>query len=68
MADGQRPLPGGWNRVHLIVDDLDRDVAALAAAGVRFRHEVVTGPGGAQDLAVEPSGNVIELFQPAATR
>jgi catechol 2,3-dioxygenase-like lactoylglutathione lyase family enzyme len=66
MTDGERPCPGGWNRIHLIVDDLDREVARLADEGVRFRNEVVNGPGGAQVLAVDPSGNLIELFQPAA--
>lgn len=67
MADGERPGPGGWNRIHLIVDDLDAEVARLAAEGVSFRNEVVTGPGGAQALAIDPSGNLVELFQPAAT-
>ncbi len=66
MTDGERPGPGGWNRIHLIVDDLDSQVARLTAEGVQFRNEVVTGPGGAQALAVDPSGNLIELFQPAA--
>jgi catechol 2,3-dioxygenase-like lactoylglutathione lyase family enzyme len=66
MTDGTQPRPGGWNRIHFIVDDLDSQVAALAAAGVSFRNEVVTGPGGAQVLACDPSGNLIELFQPAA--
>jgi catechol 2,3-dioxygenase-like lactoylglutathione lyase family enzyme len=66
MADGERPGPGGWNRIHLIVDDLDREVARLTEEGVRFRNEVVTGPGGAQILAVDPAGNFIELFQPGA--
>ena len=66
MPDGTKPGPGGWNRIHLIVDDLDREVARLTEEGVRFRNEVVTGPGGAQVLAVDPSGNLIELFQPAA--
>ena len=66
MTDGERPGPGGWNRIHLIVDDLDREIARLTEAGVRFRNEVVTGPGGAQVLAIDPSGNFIELFQPAA--
>lgn len=65
MTDGERPGPGGWNRIHLIVEDLDRETARLAAEGVRFRNEVVRGPGGAQVLAVDPSGNLIELFQPA---
>ncbi|MDQ3176425.1 MAG: VOC family protein [Actinomycetota bacterium] len=66
MTDGERPGPGGWNRIHLIVDDLDSEIARLTAEGVRFRNEVVTGPGGAQVLAVDPSGNLVELFQPAA--
>jgi catechol 2,3-dioxygenase-like lactoylglutathione lyase family enzyme len=66
MADGERPGPGGWNRIHLIVDDLEGEIARLTAEGVPFRNEVVTGPGGAQVLAVDPSGNLIELFQPAA--
>jgi catechol 2,3-dioxygenase-like lactoylglutathione lyase family enzyme len=65
MSDGERPGPGGWNRIHFIVDDLDREIARLTAAGVAFRNEVVTGPGGAQVLACDPSGNFIELFQPA---
>ena len=64
MTDGERPGPGGWNRIHLIVDDLEREVARLTEEGVRFRNEVVTGPGGAQVLAVDPSGNLVELFQP----
>jgi catechol 2,3-dioxygenase-like lactoylglutathione lyase family enzyme len=67
MEDGQRPGPGGWNRIHLIVDDLDREVARLTGEGVRFRNKVVRGPGGAQVLAVDPSWNLVELFQPAAT-
>ena len=67
MSDGERPVPGGWNRIHLIVDDLDREIARLTEEGVRFRNEVVTGPGGAQVLAVDPSGNLVELFQPAAS-
>ena len=66
MTDGERPSPGGWNRIHLIVDDLDSEITRLTAEGVRFRNEVVTGPGGAQVLACDPSGNLIELFQPAA--
>ena len=66
MVDGERPVPGGWNRIHLIVDDLDGEVAQLTEAGVHFRNEIVTGPGGAQALAVDPSGNFVELVQPAA--
>lgn len=67
MADGERPAPGGWNRIHLLVDDLDREVARLTEEGVPFRNDVVTGPGGAQVLAVDPSGNLVELFQPATS-
>lgn len=66
MADGEQPQPGGWNRIHFIVDDLDAEITRLTEAGVTFRNDVVTGPGGAQVLAVDPSGNLIELFQPAA--
>ena len=67
MTDGERPGPGGWNRIHLIVDDLDAEIARLTDEGVTFRNEVVSGPGGSQVLAVDPSGNLIELFQPAGT-
>ena len=66
MSDGERPAPGGWNRIHLIVDDIEREVARLTEEGVRFRNEVVSGPGGAQVLTVDPSGNLVELFQPAS--
>jgi catechol 2,3-dioxygenase-like lactoylglutathione lyase family enzyme len=66
MADGEQPRPGGWNRIHFIVDNLETEVATLKSAGVTFRNDVVTGPGGAQVLACDPSGNFIELFQPAA--
>jgi catechol 2,3-dioxygenase-like lactoylglutathione lyase family enzyme len=65
MADGERPRPGGWNRIHFIVDDLETEVATLTSAGVTFRNDVVTGPGGARVLVCDPSGNFIELFQPA---
>jgi catechol 2,3-dioxygenase-like lactoylglutathione lyase family enzyme len=65
MADGERPAPGGWNRIHLIVADLDAEIARLEGEGVEFRNEVVRGPGGAQVLAIDPSGNFVELFQPA---
>src|SRR5919198_986521 len=65
MPDGERPRPGGWNRIHLIVDDLAAEVARLRAAGLRFRNDIVTGPGGSQILLIDPSGNVVELFQPA---
>lgn len=65
MADGARPGPGGWNRIHLIVENLDDEVARLRSEGVSFRNDVVKGPGGSQILVQDPSGNVVELFQPA---
>ncbi len=66
MPDGRQPGPGGWNRIHLIVEDVEAEAAKLRAAGVPFRNEIVRGPGGAQTLLDDPSGNPIELFQPAA--
>jgi predicted enzyme related to lactoylglutathione lyase len=66
MSDGERPGPGGWNRIHLHVEDIDAEIARLSAEGVQFRNEVVRGPGGAQVLAIDPSGNFVELFQPGA--
>jgi catechol 2,3-dioxygenase-like lactoylglutathione lyase family enzyme len=66
MPDGRKPGPGGWNRIHLIVDDLDAEVSRLRGAGVTFRNDIVVGPGGKQILLEDPSGNPIELFQPAA--
>ncbi|MDX8466020.1 VOC family protein [Mesorhizobium sp. VK23B] len=68
MPDGERPGPGGWNRIHLIVEDLAAEVTRLRAAGLSFRNEIVTGPGGSQILLVDPSGNLVELFQPAQSR
>jgi catechol 2,3-dioxygenase-like lactoylglutathione lyase family enzyme len=65
MPDGRRPGPGGWNRIHLLVDDIEAEVARLRGAGLRFRNDIVRGPGGAQILLEDPSGNPIELFQPA---
>ena len=65
MPDGEQPRPGGWNRIHLVVDDLPAEVARLRGAGATFRNEIVTGPGGSQILLVDPSGNLVELFQPA---
>jgi catechol 2,3-dioxygenase-like lactoylglutathione lyase family enzyme len=67
MPDGEKPGPGGWNRIHFIVDDLDAEVRRLHEAGARFRNDIVTGPGGKQILLEDPSGNVVELFQPAGT-
>jgi catechol 2,3-dioxygenase-like lactoylglutathione lyase family enzyme len=65
MPDGTKPGPGGWNRIHLIVDDIDTEVAHLRDAGATFRNDIVEGPGGKQILLQDPSGNVVELFQPA---
>jgi len=68
MPDGERPRPGGWNRIHLIVDDLAAEVERLRAGGAQFRNDIVSGPGGSQILLVDPSGNLVELFQPARRR
>ena len=65
MPDGRQPGPGGWNRIHLLVDDIESEVARLRDAGVPFRSDIVRGPGGAQIVLDDPSGNPIELFQPA---
>jgi catechol 2,3-dioxygenase-like lactoylglutathione lyase family enzyme len=65
MPDGVVPGPGGWNRIHLVVADLDAEVARLRDADVPFRNDIVTGPGGRQVLVLDPSGNVVELFEPA---
>ena len=67
MPDGSTPRPGGWNRVHFIVEDIAAEVERLRSAGVPFRNDVVSGPGGQQILLEDPSGNPIELFQPAGT-
>ena len=64
MPDGRQPGPGDWNRIHLLVDDVDAEVARLRAAGVSFRSEVISGVGGKQIVLDDPSGNPIELFQP----
>ena len=65
MPDGATPAPGGWNRIHLIVEDIDAEVERLRAAGLSFRNNIVTGPGGRQIILKDPSVNVVELFQPA---
>ncbi len=65
MPDGQTPEPGGWNRIHFIVEDIAAEVARLRTAGVTFRNDIVAGPGGKQILLDDPSGNPVELFQPA---
>ena len=63
MPDGRQPSPGGWNRIHFVVDDLASEVERLQAAGVTFRNEIIKGPGGSQVVLDDPSGNPIELFQ-----
>lgn len=65
MPDGQVPEPGGWNRIQLEVADLEAEVARLGAGGLRFRNDIVVGRGGSQVLLEDPSGNPVELFQPA---
>ena len=66
MPDGTKPGPGGWNRIHFVVNDIDDEVAQLRDAGAEFSNDIVEGPGGKQILLQDPSGNVVELFQPAA--
>jgi catechol 2,3-dioxygenase-like lactoylglutathione lyase family enzyme len=66
MPDGRQPEPGGWNRFQFITDDIGAEVERLRAKGVSFRNDIVVGPGGSQILAEDPSGNLVELFQPAA--
>ena len=63
MPDGRQPSPGGWNRIHFVVDNLASEVERLQAAGVTFRNEIIKGPGGSQVVLDDPSGNPIELFQ-----
>ena len=65
MPDGTEPGPGGWNRIHLVVDDITSEVARLREAGARFRNDIIEGPGGKQVLLQDPSGNLVELFEPA---
>lgn len=66
MPDGIQPTPGGWNRFQVIVADIEREAERLRAAGVKFRNDIVRGPGGAQVLVLDPSGNLVEIFQPAS--
>ena len=68
MPDGDRPKPGGWNRIHFVVDDINAEVTRLEKAGVTFRNEIVTGPGGSQILLQDPAGNLVELFEPGSTK
>ena len=65
MPDGRTPGPGGWNRIHFIVDDIAAEVERLRSDSMKFRNDIVTGPGGKQILLLDPSGNVVELFEPA---
>lgn len=65
MPDGRRPEPGGWNRIIVRSNNLGSDVDALRGAGITFRNEITEGPGGRQILLEDPSGNLVELFEPA---
>ena len=67
MPDGRQPVPGGWNRIHLLVDDITSEVERLRAAGVTYRSEIVRGPGGSQIVFDDPSGNPVELFEPSGS-
>lgn len=65
MPDGMTPVPGGWNRFQIIVSDITTEVAKLKDQGLQFRNEIVKGPGGSQILLIDPSGNLVEIFEPA---
>jgi catechol 2,3-dioxygenase-like lactoylglutathione lyase family enzyme len=65
MPDGREPVPGGWNRIQIQVDDLEAEVSRLREAGLKFRNDIIAGPGGSQILLDDPSGNPVELFQPS---
>ena len=65
MPDGTKPSPGGWNRFQMSVDDIESFVSKLKEKDIQFKNEIIEGPGGKQILCIDPSGNVIELFQPA---
>ena len=65
LSDGAVPTPGGWNRIHLVTEDLAAEIERLEGEGLTFRNDVVSGPGGSQVLLEDPAGNLIELFQPA---
>ena len=66
MQDGRKPEAGGWNRIHFVVDDIEAEVERLRTEGVRFRNDIVTGPGGKQILVEDSAGNPIELFEAAS--
>jgi predicted enzyme related to lactoylglutathione lyase len=65
MPDGSLPFPGGWNRIELIVEDINAEVDRLKQQGLHFRNEIITGPGGSQILLIDPSGNLIDFLQQA---
>jgi len=65
MPDGRKPVPGGWNRIQLVVTDIAAEVSRLRAAGLKFRNDIVSGPGGKQILLEDPAGNLVEIFQTA---
>ena len=65
MPDGSKPSPGGWNRILISVDDIESDVSRLKQNGVKFKNDIIEGPGGKQILCLDPSENLVELFQPA---
>ena len=65
LPDGREPVPGGWNRVHIQVNNIEAEVKRLREAGLKFRNDIISGPGGSQILLDDPSGNPVELFQPA---
>jgi catechol 2,3-dioxygenase-like lactoylglutathione lyase family enzyme len=66
LASGELPEPGGWNRIVVTVDDLEGALERVEALGVRVDARPIEGPGGRQALVADPSGNRVELFQPAA--
>ncbi|MBI1196362.1 MAG: VOC family protein [Phenylobacterium sp.] len=66
MPDGRQPEPGGWTRFQVVVGDIAAEAERLRGRGVTFRNEIISGPGGSQVLVEDPSGNLVELFQPAA--
>jgi catechol 2,3-dioxygenase-like lactoylglutathione lyase family enzyme len=68
MPDGREPVPGGWNRIHIQIEDLAAEVERLRGAGLKFRNDIITGPGGSQIILDDPSGNPVELFQPTEKR
>jgi predicted enzyme related to lactoylglutathione lyase len=68
MPDGCEPVPGGWNRIHIQVEDIAAEVERLRRVGLKFRNDIITGPGGSQIILDDPSGNPVELFQPSAKR